>query len=322
MLIARLYSIFGKIGSYVTSVKKLTSTQFHKGCAWYFGTMSWWLTCWIWMDILGGYGGSTSFEQWGNCCRKVWYTLLFSSCTPTDILSAIAPGQKVLISANRFLTSKRNTWVISLNILKRSTVSLILTSSSPKLIILIIFLTAEATRLERALTKPLETDDDLSLEPELELLEPTPNEPGDIAPGAPAPKKKQPAKRKSYSKTTTEGMYSHYFVSWSLAQYLISCWQTKDLNFQRLGDGPKCCPHRFNNTPHIEYNRQFHHIPLSCWWLPLIRRWKQCVPPGRLTPRKQYVSGGAIQRSDHNGYCGIKRSQLVGSGHQSAVRNV
>ena len=172
------------------------------------------------MVILGGHGGSTSFEQWGNCCRKVRYTLLSSSCTPTDILLAIAPGQKVLISARRFLTSKRNTWVISLNILRKSTVSLILTSSSPKLIIWITFLTAEATRLERALTKPLETDDDLSLEP---ALEPTPNEPGDIAPVAPAPKKKQPAKRKSSSKTT-EGMYSHYFVPWSfLSQYLISC---------------------------------------------------------------------------------------------------
>ena len=83
------------------------------------------------MDILGCHGGSASFEQWRNCCRKVWYILiLLSSCTPTDILSATAPGQKVLISANRILTSRRNTWLISLNILKRSTVSLNLTLSS------------------------------------------------------------------------------------------------------------------------------------------------------------------------------------------------
>lgn len=80
--------------------------------------------------------------------------------------------------------------------------------------------TAEATRLERALTQPLETDnldEDLSLEPALE-----PNNIGRASGGTkptpkirPTPKEKQPAKRKSPSKTTTEGMRSQNFVSWS-----------------------------------------------------------------------------------------------------------
>jgi hypothetical protein len=110
---------------------------------------------------------------------------------------------------------------------------------------LIAYLAAEATHLERALTKPLETDDlydDLSItvEPDLEpnapategTRAPAPKkkqptvepdlEPNNIAPAtegtrAPTPKKKQPAKRKSPSKTNTEGMCSQYFGSWSLA---------------------------------------------------------------------------------------------------------
>lgn len=54
---------------------------------------------------------------------------------------------------------------------------------------MIVYFTAEATRLERALTKPLETDDldDLSLEPD------------DITP----PKKKQPAKQPAKRKSPT-----------------------------------------------------------------------------------------------------------------------
>jgi hypothetical protein len=117
----------------------------------------------------------------------------------------------VLISANRILTSRRNTWLISLNILKRSTVSLNLASSESININQSAYLTAEATRLERALTQPLETDnlDDLSLEPALE--------PSNIAPAA-TPKEKQPAKRKSPNKTTTgtEGMHSQNFL-------MVSC---------------------------------------------------------------------------------------------------
>ena len=120
-------------------------------------------------------------------------------------------GQKVLISANLILTSRRHTWLVLQNILKRSIVSLNLASYwSP----LIAYLAAEATRLERALTQPLETDDldDLSLEPDNIV----PEERSIPQPSATsAPKKKQSAKRKSPSKTT-EGMsrYSQYFVSW------------------------------------------------------------------------------------------------------------
>jgi len=76
------------------------------------------------MDIPGCHGGSASFEQWGNCCRKVWCTTS-TSCTLTDILSATMPGQKVLISANLILTSRRHTWLVSQSILKRSTVSIV-----------------------------------------------------------------------------------------------------------------------------------------------------------------------------------------------------
>jgi hypothetical protein len=73
-------------------------------------------------------------------------------------------------------------------------------------------LAAEATRLERALTKPLETedlDDDLSL-----VLEPNLNNVAPATEGtrAPTPKNKQPAKKKSASKITTEGMYSQYLI--------------------------------------------------------------------------------------------------------------
>ena len=105
-----------------TRVKRLTSTKFHKGCTWYIGTMSWRLTWWIWMDILGCHGGSTSFGQWGNCCCKVWFPLS-STCTPADLPSAIMPGQKGLISANFILISRRHTWLISQNIWKSYTVS-------------------------------------------------------------------------------------------------------------------------------------------------------------------------------------------------------
>lgn len=73
---------------------------------------------------------------------------------------------------------------------------------------------AEATRLERALTNPLEIDDrdDLSPAPATEATEAT--EPTEEAR---APKKK-PAKRKSPSKTTAEGMSSQYSVPWSLTE--------------------------------------------------------------------------------------------------------
>ena len=79
------------------------------------------------------------------------------------------------------------------------------------------YLVAEATRLERALTNPLETNDQGDLSP------------ANITPATEesrAPKKKpakQPAKRKSPSKTTAEGVFSQYSVPWSLTEYLISC---------------------------------------------------------------------------------------------------
>ena len=73
---------------------------------------------------------------------------------------------------------------------------------------------AEATRLERALTNPLETDDQDDLSPATPAT--------DATEASRAPKKK-PAKRKSPSKTTAEGMSSQNSVPWSLTEYLISC---------------------------------------------------------------------------------------------------
>ena len=94
---------------------------------------------------------------------------------------------------------------------------------------MIAYFVAEATRLERTLTQPLDTDsDDLDDVSDL-FLEPDnigPDERSLSTATEAAPKKqssKQPEKRKSPSKTTTEGTYSQYFVSWSLAEYLISC---------------------------------------------------------------------------------------------------
>ena len=117
---------------------------------------------------------------------------------------------------------------------------------------MIAYFVAEATRLECTLTQPLDTDSDdlddasdLFLEPdnigpdERSLSTATEAAPKKQSSKQPekrkslptateaAPKKKQsskqPEKRKSPSKTTTEGTYSQYFVSWSLAEYLISC---------------------------------------------------------------------------------------------------
>jgi len=103
--------------------KKAHITKFHKGCTGYIRTMSWWLTCCIWMDVFGCHGGSTSFEQWGYCCRKVRCTLC-STCASTDLLTATMSGQKLLISAKLILTFRRHTWLVSQNIWKRSIVSL------------------------------------------------------------------------------------------------------------------------------------------------------------------------------------------------------
>ena len=73
---------------------------------------------------------------------------------------------------------------------------------------MIAYLAAEAIRLERALTNPIETElEDLSLD--LDNITPATEGPAtDATEGTRAPKRKpakQPAKRKSASKTTTEG---------------------------------------------------------------------------------------------------------------------
>jgi len=115
------------------------------------------------------------------------------------------PGQKVLISANLIPTSRRHTWLVSQNILKRSTVSLNFAVPDSCCLTLIAYLAAEVTRLERALTHPLDLDD----EPDNNGPESDPQ-----LSTAPAPKKKQPAKQSVRpSLTNTEGMYSQYFVS-------------------------------------------------------------------------------------------------------------
>ncbi|KAF8804839.1 hypothetical protein BYT27DRAFT_7258870 [Phlegmacium glaucopus] len=95
---------------------------------------------------------------------------------------------------------------------------------------------SEATCLEHALTQPLESDDldgDLSLEPNnVDSDENSPDgrskpvekadipQPSTATETTRAPKKKQPekqsVKQKSGSKTTVEGMYSQYFVSYIL----------------------------------------------------------------------------------------------------------
>lgn len=83
---------------------------------------------------------------------------------------------------------------------------------------------AEATRLERVLTNPLETNqDDLSSD---NVTPATDLEAAEATEELRAPKKKpakQRAKRKSPSKTTAEGMSSQYSVPWSLTEYLRSC---------------------------------------------------------------------------------------------------
>ena len=99
---------------------------------------------------------------------------------------------------------------------------------------MIAYLAAEATRLERTLTNPLETDDqnlnDLSLEHD--KITPATNTSSNTpatevaTEGTRAPKKKpakKPAKRKSPSETTAEGMFSQCSVPWCLIEYLVSC---------------------------------------------------------------------------------------------------
>lgn len=83
---------------------------------------------------------------------------------------------------------------------------------------MIFYLTAEATRLERALTRSDNLDDDLSLESD-NTDEPAekadiPQPPTASTKATRAPKEKEAAKRKLSSKTTVEGsMYSQYFIS-------------------------------------------------------------------------------------------------------------
>lgn len=90
---------------------------------------------------------------------------------------------------------------------------------------MIFYLTAEATRLERALTQPDDQDDDLSLEPDNtdenipDGIRTKPVEKASIpqtateASRAPKKNSKQAAKQKSSGKTTAKGMYSQYLVS-------------------------------------------------------------------------------------------------------------
>jgi hypothetical protein len=153
------------------------------------------------------------------------------SYTSTDIPPATVPGQKAMISAKLILTSRSNTSLISQNIWNRSTVSLNLALYITVESTVNTYLAAEATRLERVLTNPLETNnqDDLSSDNITPATEATEE--------LRAPKKKpakQTAKRKSPSKTTAEGMSSQYSVPWSLTEYLRSCWRAN----WNLSDSP------------------------------------------------------------------------------------
>ena len=87
------------------------------------------------------------------------------------------------------------------------------------------YLATEATRLERVLTNPLETNNQFDLSSD-NVTPATDLEAAEATEELRAPKKKpakQRAKRKSPSKTTAEGMSSQYSVPWSLTEYLRSC---------------------------------------------------------------------------------------------------
>lgn len=122
MLIARLYSIFGKSRCDVTMCQYSHPPSSIKDAPGILGRCLEGLHAgsgWTYLVVMGGPHPLSN----GEIAVARFDITIYSSCSLANIRSATMPGQKVLISANLIPTSRKNTSLISQNISKRSTVS-------------------------------------------------------------------------------------------------------------------------------------------------------------------------------------------------------